>query len=120
MTEARTPFDPPARTRPFWQWVLLAIAPGLLADAIGAVEVLIRTGRRTQTAGGFENVSIVVMLGLPIVCLIWLIVLAGHYYRGRPGDTAGARALFVIGCLIVNGFLYGGGCVMFISQAFHN
>ena len=96
-------------SRPLWQWILLAIAPGLACDALGALSVIAH-GRE------FESLQMLIMLaliGAPALGLIYLIILGRRYVAaGMARSSLG----FVVGYAIVNTLLWGAGCSMLLSD----
>lgn len=84
------------------RWILLAIAPGLVCDALGVLSLVV-------ASKAFSAVLMWLMLLAPPVGLAYLIVLGGKYVEAR---MASSRVLFVFGYAALNTFLWGAGCGM--------
>lgn len=91
--------------RPLWEWVLLAIAPGLVSDLLA---LLARTARND-----IGVTFMFAMLLMPLIGLVWLIVLGGRYVKAGMSDSA---LLFVFGFGLLNALLWGAGCSIILSD----
>lgn len=94
--------------RPLWRWLLLAIAPGLVCDVLGAICLLVNDAKPNDVG----SIMILPMLAAPLVGLVYLIVLGRRYVRAGMGTSV---ATFVIGCGLLNTLLWGAGCAMQLS-----
>jgi len=99
----------PQNRRPLWQWIALAIAPGLLCDAVAVFAKAMKS----------DFLAFCLLL-MPLAILIHLIVLSGQFYGARQPRRAGSRILFVVGFGIVNAFLWGSSCAIVLNgMSFH-
>lgn len=91
--------------RPLWNWILLAIAPGLACDALGVLVV----------SGGepLATPAILLQLAAPAFGLFYLIWLGRAYVRAGMGQS---EATFVLGYGCVNVLLWGAGCGIALSS----
>src|SRR4051812_29178531 len=102
-----------ASARPFWQWILLAVAPGLVCDVLASI--LAALGK-SSAANEFAGLVMACLLGMPLLMIPYLIVLSKHYTKARAPAQAGSRSKFVLGFCAVNLFLWGGSCVLTLSN----
>lgn len=96
------------RNRPLWQWVLRAIAPGLICDALGLLTIIAERAKLSN----LSELMIFPLLLAPLIGLVYLIPLGRSYVKaGMSNSLVG----FVIGYGILNVFLWGAGCAMVCS-----
>jgi hypothetical protein len=84
------------------RWMLLALAPGLVCDALGVLTLIVHSN-------DLSSPLMWLMLLVPPVGLGYLIVLGGKYVEAR---MASSSVLFVLGYAFLNTFLWGAGCLM--------
>jgi hypothetical protein len=100
---------------PLWRWILLAVAPGLLADLLATVAATFDSG----LSGELGGLLMFLLLGMPLIMIPYLILLSKWYAEER-GPQRTSRATFVIGFCVVNLFLWGGSCAIVLSNmSFH-
>jgi hypothetical protein len=117
MVENEDPPNAERAARPFWQWILLAVAPGLVADLAATLMALTADQRSLdELQGGLMGFLILV----PLAFIPYLIVVSKPYTAAHGKFDAGSRAWFVIGFLVVNLFLWGGSCAIALSYAHLN
>ena len=97
---------------PLWQWILLAVAPGLICDVLGAFRMALGQARDVEA---IEMLILLTMLAAPLLGLAYLIVLGRRYVRAGESGS-GSVWLFVLGYGFVNVLLWGAGCAMFLSE----
>jgi hypothetical protein len=90
--------------RPFWQWALLGIAPGLVSDLLSWLEAL-SAARWRMT--GLSNLLVFATLFAPLFGLAYLIML-GRRYAAQGEDRS--ALLFVFGFGAIDLLLWGAGC----------
>lgn len=101
--------------RPLWQWILLAVAPGLLADVLATLSALVDSGLSNDVGG----LIVFLLLGMPVFMIPYLIILSKYYVEAR-GPQSFSRLGFVLGFCFVNLFLWGGSCAIVLSNmSFH-
>jgi hypothetical protein len=88
------------------RWMLLAIAPGLVCDALGVLTLIVHSD-------DLSSPLMWLMLLVPPVGLGYLIVLGGKYVEAGMSSS---RVLFVLGYGLLNTFLWGGGCMMIAAN----
>jgi hypothetical protein len=100
--------DSNERARPLWRWVLLAIAPGLVCNALGALSL----AAARLKLGALSELTMLALMAAPILGFMYLIFL-GHRYvaAGMAESSLG----FVIGYGLLNTLLWGAGCSMQLS-----
>jgi hypothetical protein len=101
------------RARPLWQWLLLAIVPGLMCDALGVLSLTAHTLKLDELTGFI----MVTLMAAPLLGFIYLIFLGRRYVAaGMATSPVG----FVIGYGLLNTLLWGAGCSMQLSTlSFH-
>ena len=100
-------------SRPFWQWILLGVAPGLLGDLAAGLLSAIDDVRGLQD---LQTTLMMFLLGLPLLMIPYLIWLSKTYVESRGPMYGGSRAKFVLGFCVVNAFLWGGSCLIVLSN----
>ena len=98
----------PDEARPLWQWILLAVAPGLICDVLGAF----RMALGDADVEALEMLIMLTMLAAPLFGIVYLVVLGRRYVRAESGSVV----LFVLGYGALNVLLWGAGCAMFLSE----
>jgi hypothetical protein len=100
--------------RSLWQWILLAVLPGLLADLLAAAMAAVNPGLSGDTAG----LAIFLLLAMPVIMIPYLIVLSKYYVAERGPQSS--RAAFVVCFCLVNLLLWGGSCAIVLgNMSFH-
>jgi hypothetical protein len=85
--------------RPLWEWVLLAIAPGLVSALLGAC----------------GEIGMLLSLAMPLIGTVYLIKLGRRYVK--EVDTEYFSVLtFVLLYGAIDCFLWGAGCTFSLSR----
>lgn len=102
------PPEPTAkRARPLEQWMLIGLVPAI----IHGIVLLPAIGGGNDPVGGES--ALIWLLGMPVFALAYLILVALLSGEMRLDDGRRIhRALFVFGMLLLNLFLWVGGCAL--------
>jgi hypothetical protein len=108
--------EPTQTPRPLWQWIGLAIVPGIVSNLLAVLARI--TESATSTSASFGVAAIMILLAMPILIFPYLIWIAKPYLRAR-GSQATSRTGFVMGFWVLNMFLWGASCTVVLSALNH-
>jgi hypothetical protein len=104
--------EPVQTPRPLWQWIGLAIVPGIVSNILAALARI--TESATSGVESFGVAAIMILLAMPILIFPYLTWLAKPYLRARGRQKSG-RGAFVMGFWFLNMFLWGASCTVVLS-----